>query len=171
MWKRFLPLAVFLAMAVLLFSGIGKDTKLVPSPLIGKPAPAFELTDLNSGQAFGPASLKGQPYILNVFASWCVSCRIEHPVLMAYRAQGKLPVVGLNYKDTTEAAQRWLHQHGNPYNFVPFDETGRVGIDFGVYGSPETFFVDAAGVIRHKHVGPLTPELLDEWTRRLTESS
>lgn len=171
MWKRFLPLVVFLALAALLMSGIGKDTKLVPSPLIGKPAPDFDLLDLNSGERFSPASLKGQPYVLNVFASWCVSCRIEHPVLMAYQQQRRLPVVGLNYKDSTEAALRWLRQHGNPYAFVPFDETGRVGIDFGVYGSPETFFVDAEGVIRHKHIGPLTPQLLDEWTRRLTEAS
>lgn len=172
MWKRIIPLLVFVAIAGLLLSGIGKDTKLVPSPLIGKAAPTFELPDLNTQGQIGSADFAGQAYIVNVFASWCAACRIEHPVFVAYqKAGGGLPIVGLNYKDAESDARRWLTRFGNPYDAVAFDLEGRVGIDFGVYGAPETFFIDAGGVIRHKIIGPVSAAQLREWTATLRGGS
>ena len=160
----FLPLLAFAALGLLLATGLraGRDPRLVPSPLIDKPAPAFSLPDLVEGRPRVTAdALRGKPYLLNVWASWCVACRDDHPVLMRYsRKPGALPIVGLNWKDDAGDAQRWLRQFGDPYAQIAYDFEGRTAIDFGVYGAPETFLVDAEGVIRFKHVGPLTDAII-----------
>lgn len=161
---RFLiPLAVFLIMLVFLGIGLSLDPREIPSPLIGKPAPAFDLPTLQPGQHLDSSTLKGKPYLLNVWASWCEACRQEHPVLLNLVQTENLVLLGLNYKDTPEKALNWLQAHGgNPYQSVAVDGDGRVGINWGVYGVPETFVVDAGGVIRYKHTGPLTPQSLNE---------
>ncbi len=155
---RFLiPLALFLVVVGLLAVGLTMDPEKVPSPLIGKPVPGFELPRVeDSGQTLGPESLKGRVYLLNVWASWCRSCRQEHPVLMEAARGGDLTIVGLDYKDTRSDARRWLQRHGDPYLASAFDAKGKVGIDLGVYGVPETYVIDADGIIRHKHIGPIT---------------
>jgi cytochrome c biogenesis protein CcmG/thiol:disulfide interchange protein DsbE len=163
--KRFLPLAGF-ALLVLLFAfGIWWNTShvsnYVPSPLIGKPAPAFDLPRLDQpAQKISKARMLGKPYLINVFASWCFACGEEHPVLMADAQQIGVPLVGYDYKDDPANAQAWLHEHGDPYSLVIADESGATAMDFGIYGAPESFLVDAAGVIRYKHIGPLTPEII-----------
>ena len=157
-----LPLLLFVALAALLFSGLGKDPKLIPSPLIGKPAPAFSVEALHQpDRQVSAEGLKGEPYLLNVFASWCAACRIEHPVLAEYARRGQIKLVGLNYKDQRADAIAWLSRFGDPYADVAWDIDGRVGLDYGVYGAPETFVVDAGGVIRYKYVGPITPEIME----------
>jgi cytochrome c biogenesis protein CcmG/thiol:disulfide interchange protein DsbE len=160
---RFLiPLAVFVVMVVFLAIGLTLDPREVPSPFIGKPAPAFALPQVaDAGKTLSPADLKGQVYLLNVWASWCVSCRQEHPVLLELAKKNVVPIYGLNYKDEREEALGWLNQFGNPYTASAFDADGRVGIDWGVYGVPETFVIDKAGIIRHKQTGPITPEILE----------
>ena len=161
---RFLiPLAVFAVMVIFLAIGLTLDPREVPSPLIGKPAPAFHLPQVaDEAQTLSPADFKGQVVLVNVWASWCVSCRQEHPVLLQLARQNLVPIYGLNYKDERAAAQGWLQQHGNPYAASAFDADGRTGIDWGVYGVPETFVIDKAGLIRHKHTGPVTPESLEQ---------
>lgn len=161
---RFLiPLGVFAVMVLFLGIGLTLNPREVPSPLIGKPAPAFQLSRVaDAGQTLSPEDFKGQVALVNVWASWCVSCRQEHPVLLQLARQNVVPIYGLNYKDQREAAQGWLNQHGNPYVASAFDADGRVGINWGVYGVPETFVIDKAGLIRHKHTGPVTPESLDQ---------
>lgn len=159
----FAPLLLFAALGVLLYSGIGKDPTIVPSPLIDKPAPAFALPDLKQPEAsVSTASLEGEAYLLNVWASWCFACRIEHPVVTDLATNGPVPVYGLNWKDERSDALRWLAQFGDPYVASAHDLSGRVGIDFGVYGAPETFLVDAEGRIRLKHIGPLTPDVVEQ---------
>jgi len=163
--KRWLPLAVFLALAGLLLAGVlmnsGKDTTAIASPLIGKPVPAFSLPVLGvAGKQMGNADLLGKPYLLNVWGSWCVNCREEHPLLSELARSGRIRLIGYNYKDAPEEAQRWLQAFGNPYESILADEEGRVALDFGIYGAPETYLVDAQGMIRWKHVGPITPEIL-----------
>lgn len=162
--KRFIiPLAVFLVLAVFLWVGLKRDPRLVPSPLIDKPAPAFALPSLQDpARVMSNAHMQGQVWVLNVWASWCRACREEHPVLMDFARQKVVPVYGLNYKDQRTDAQAWLDQHGNPYADSLVDEAGRVGMDFGVYGVPETFVIDQAGRVRMKHVGPVTPQVLQE---------
>jgi cytochrome c biogenesis protein CcmG, thiol:disulfide interchange protein DsbE len=159
---RFLiPLAIFLTLAGFLLVGLNRDPREVPSPLIGKPAPEFALTRLdNEAQTIQRADLLGQVWMLNVWASWCVACREEHPLLVQYSKQKRLPIYGLNYKDQRADGQQWLSQFGNPYTASLWDNAGRVGLDFGVYGVPETFIIDREGVIRLKHIGPLTPEVI-----------
>jgi cytochrome c biogenesis protein CcmG/thiol:disulfide interchange protein DsbE len=170
MWRYFLPLALLLALGTLLYAGIGRDPSKLPSPLIGKPAPAFELPVLgDDGRRVSSDTLAGRAYLLNVFASWCATCQAEHPVLKAFAEEGLVPVVGLNWKDRPEDALRWLGRHGNPYEVVLADPSGAIGIDFGVYGTPETFLVDASGTIRFKHVGNLTPEVIDQDIRPLLQ--
>jgi cytochrome c biogenesis protein CcmG/thiol:disulfide interchange protein DsbE len=161
---RFLiPLAVFAVMVIFLAIGLTLDPREVPSPLIGKPAPAFSLPVVaDAEQSLRPADFLGQVVLVNVWASWCVSCRQEHPVLLNLAQQNVVPVYGLNYKDQRDAAQGWLRQYGNPYIASAFDADGRVGIDWGVYGVPETFVIDKQGLIRHKHTGPVTPEALEK---------
>lgn len=161
---RFLiPLAVFVIMVIFLAIGLTLDPREVPSPLIGKPAPAFSLSSLSDpGRVITPSSLKGQVLLVNVWASWCVSCRQEHPVLMDLAKQNLVPIYGLNYKDQREDASGWLNKYGNPYTDNAYDADGRTGIDWGVYGVPETFVIDKAGLIRLKHTGPVTPEALEQ---------
>jgi len=161
--RRFLfPLAVFIVLAGFLAAGLRLNPREVPSPLIGKPVPAFRLTQLQAGdKSIGPEELRGKVWLLNVWASWCVSCRQEHPVLVELDQQKKIIIVGLNYKDERAAAISWLNQHGgDPYLVSAVDADGRVGIDFGVYGVPETFLIDKNGMIRYKHIGPVTAEAL-----------
>ncbi len=157
---RFLiPLLLFVVMVAFLAVGLKLDPREVPSPLIGKPAPTFNLPQLGDpNQSFGDSNLRGQVSLLNVWASWCVSCRQEHPLLLKLAKQNILPIYGLNYKDEREAALDWLKRLGNPYTVSAFDAEGKVGIEWGVYGVPETFVIDKKGVIRHKHTGPITEE-------------
>jgi cytochrome c biogenesis protein CcmG/thiol:disulfide interchange protein DsbE len=160
--KFLIPLAVFALMVVFLAIGLKLDPREVPSPLIGKPAPAFTLPKVeDANNMLSPADFKGQVALVNVWASWCVSCRQEHPVLLDLAKQNIVPIYGLNYKDQREAALGWLQQFGNPYAASAQDADGRVGINWGVYGVPETFVIDKAGLIRHKHTGPVTPEALE----------
>jgi len=162
--RRFLlPLGVFIALLLFLGVGLRLNPREIPSPFIGKPAPAFRLAQLGDpAKTISPQDLVGQVWLLNVWASWCVSCRQEHPVLMDFARQQVLPIIGLNYKDGREAGQGWLRQFGNPYTVSGFDADGRVGIDYGVYGVPETFVIDKKGVIRYKFTGPVTPEAITE---------
>ena len=158
-----IPLAVFVVILAFLFVGLGLNPREVPSPLIGKPAPAFELAQLHTpDRAFTQKDMQGQVWLLNVWASWCVSCRDEHPLLVQLSRTKTVPLVGLNYKDKPDDAKAWLKQFGDPYQLSISDLQGRVGIDYGVYGVPETFVIDKAGVIRYKHIGPITPDALEE---------
>jgi cytochrome c biogenesis protein CcmG/thiol:disulfide interchange protein DsbE len=155
-----IPLAVFIVLVGFLFVGLRLNPREVPSPLVDKPAPAFQLAQLHAPErSFGVADMKGKVWLLNVWASWCVSCREEHPFLMELAKQGSVPIVGLNYKDKPQDAMQWLTRFGNPYQLSVVDAEGRTGIDFGVYGVPETFLIDRDGVIRHKQIGPLTREV------------
>lgn len=160
--KRFvLPLAGFAVLVVFLAIGLTRDPRDLPSPLKDKPAPAFVLPQLAAAnKTFSPAEMKGKVWLLNVWASWCVSCRQEHPLLVAFAKEGQVPVVGLNYKDQPADAKNWLARFGDPYVLSAVDADGRVGIDYGVYGVPETYVIDKAGTIRLKHTGPVTPESL-----------
>jgi cytochrome c biogenesis protein CcmG/thiol:disulfide interchange protein DsbE len=158
-----LPLAVFLLLIAFLYIGLYRDPREVPSPLVNKPAPAFSLAQLDDpAKKLGPADMKGQVWLLNVWASWCVSCREEHPLLVQLAQANIVPVIGLNYKDTTALGKKWLADNGNPYKLSVVDADGRVGIDLGVYGVPETFVVDKGGVIRYKQIGPITAEALQQ---------
>ena len=157
MMRFILPLVVFLALAWFLLKGLDLHPHDVPSPLIDKPAPAFSLPQLaEPAKQFAPADMKGKVWLFNVWASWCESCKDEHPVLLALAQQNVVPIYGLDYKDKREDAQAWLREAGNPYTLVASDADGRVGIDYGVYGVPETYVIDKQGVIRHKQIGPVT---------------
>ncbi len=156
-----LPLAVFMTLAAFLFVGLSLNPREVPSPLVGKPAPHFELPQLHRIDAkFSQADMRGKVWLLNVWASWCTSCRDEHPVLVQLAKSGVAPIVGLNYKDKREDGIAWLARFGDPYLVSAFDEQGRVGIDYGVYGVPETYVIDKRGVIRYKRIGIVTPEIV-----------
>jgi cytochrome c biogenesis protein CcmG/thiol:disulfide interchange protein DsbE len=158
--KFFLPLGIFLGIVVLLFFGLGQDPRRVPSPLVDKPAPEFRLPQLAApDQTLSSAAFQGQVSLLNVWATWCVSCRAEHQQLMTLAKRDGVTIYGLNYKDTRPEALQWLRFYGDPYVANAFDADGRVGIDWGVYGTPETFVIDRHGIIRHKHIGPITPEV------------
>ena len=155
------PLAAFFALAAVLAVGLKLDPREVPSPLIGKPAPKFALQRLDdAARTIRLDDMRGKVWVLNVWASWCVACREEHPLLVEFAKKRVVPLYGLNYKDKREDANAWLARFGNPYDASLFDDEGRVGIDFGVYGVPETFVIDQNGVIRMKHIGPLTPEVI-----------
>jgi cytochrome c biogenesis protein CcmG/thiol:disulfide interchange protein DsbE len=160
--NRFLlPLGVFLALVVFLAIGLKLDPREVPSPLIDKPAPAFQASVLaRPGATIRREDLLGKVWLLNVWASWCSACREEHPVLVEFSKRSKVPIYGLNYKDKRDDGLGWLQAFGNPYADSLFDPDGRIGLDYGVYGVPETFIVDRQGVIRYKHIGPITPEAL-----------
>ena len=159
--RYLVPLLLFLGLGLLLYSGLGKDTRYVPSPLIGKPAAAYALPELRDPtRTVDATQFAGTPYLLNVWGSWCVACQEEHPVLMAYAKTKKIPLVGLNWKDDSETALRWLAALGDPYDAIAVDGEGDVAIVYGIYGAPETFLIDASGVIRFKQVGPLTPEII-----------
>ena len=156
-----LPLALFVGLVVFLAIGLGRDPHELPSPLIDKPAPAFQLPQLHeSAKTFSAQEMRGRVWLLNVWASWCVSCREEHPLLLDFARSGEVPLYGLNYKDQRKDAIAWLDELGNPYLVSAADLDGRVGIDYGVYGAPETYLIDREGVIRFKHVGPLTPDVI-----------
>lgn len=160
--NRFLlPLGVFVVLVGFFFVGLRLNPRDVPSPLIGKPAPQFSLPRLDAVDSqFGPDSYRGKVWLLNVWASWCVACREEHPLLVDLARQGTINLVGLNYKDKAEDARSWLSQFGNPYQLSVMDADGRVGIEYGVYGVPETFIIDKQGIIAYKVIGPITAELL-----------
>lgn len=164
MIRALLPLLVLLALAALLWVGLGLDPDRVPSPLIGKPAPAFELPDLeHEGEMVTQADISAEGVALfNVWASWCPPCLDEHPLFMELAERDEVPVIGLNYRDQPGAARDWLKRHGNPYRWVAADADGRTGIDWGVYGVPETYVVDGEGVIRYKHVGPIDEAVLED---------
>jgi cytochrome c biogenesis protein CcmG/thiol:disulfide interchange protein DsbE len=165
--KRFLlPLVLFLGLAAFLGVGLNRDPHQLPSPLVGRAAPAFTLPRLPAGGAaepdrFAPADMRGKVWLLNVWASWCVSCRQEHPVLLDISRRAEVPLVGLDYKDAAHEARSWLAEHGDPYLLSAVDADGKVGIDYGVYGVPETYVIDKAGTIRYKQIGPLSREILD----------
>jgi len=187
--KKFLiPLGLFMALVVFLAIGLNRDPREIPSPLIGKPAPEFALPTLESDQPFGPQAMQGKVWLLNVWATWCVACRDEHPVLVAFSQKNQVPIVGLSYKEiqpqdeaskwptpqklqlARERSQVWLKRHGNPYSTSVMDLDGRVGIQYGVYGVPETYVIDKQGIIRFKHVGAVTPALLADKLAPLIET-
>jgi len=178
-----LPLALFIVLVGFLAVGLNLNPHEVPSPLVGKPAPVFKLTQLAAPEkTFSPVDMQGKVWLLNVWSTWCVACRQEHGVLVAYSRKAELPIVGLNYKEVrgdggfdmgkmsadeernlgVQRANMWLAQHGNPYTLTAMDFDGRVGIDYGVYGVPESYLIDKAGTIRYKQIGPVTPEVLEQ---------
>ncbi|CAL1241715.1 DsbE family thiol:disulfide interchange protein [Candidatus Methylocalor cossyra] len=160
--RYLVPLAAFVLLVIFLAVGLTLDPREVPSPFIGKPAPTFTLPQVvDAGKTLSPADFKGQVALVNVWASWCVSCRQEHPVLLDLAERRVVPIYGLNYKDQREDALAWLNRFGDPYTASAFDADGRVGIDWGVYGVPETFVIDRQGIIRYKHTGPITAEILE----------
>ena len=155
------PLVAFLILVGFLYVGLGLNPHEVPSPLIGKPAPAFTLPQLKEpGKQFSADAMKGKVWLLNVWSSWCVSCREEHPLLVELAQQNIVPIYGLDYKDKPEDGLGWLDRGGNPYILSASDREGRVGIDYGVYGVPETYVIDKQGVIRYKEIGPVTQQSL-----------
>jgi cytochrome c biogenesis protein CcmG/thiol:disulfide interchange protein DsbE len=161
--KFLIPLVLFIVLVVFLAVGLSRDPHEVPSPLIGKPAPSFNLPQLADPSInFSPESMKGKVWVLNVWASWCVACREEHPVLVELGKLNVAPIVGLDYKDKRDDALAMLARQGDPYVLSVSDTNGRVGIDYGVYGVPETYVIDKAGIIRFKHIGPITMNLLNQ---------
>ena len=161
--KFIVPLVVFVGLAAFLAVGLTRDPREIPSPFIGKAAPGFKLEQLADEKlAFTPEEMKGRVWLLNVWASWCVACRVEHPLLVEMSKQKVVPIVGLNYKDKRAEGLQWLRRHGDPYSLSAYDVDGKVGIDYGVYGVPETFVIDKQGVIRYKQIGPITPEALEK---------
>jgi cytochrome c biogenesis protein CcmG/thiol:disulfide interchange protein DsbE len=163
MVRYLIPLGIFIILVIFLARGLTLNPHEVPSPLIGKPAPDFLLPHVqDANQQFGRKDLLGKVTLLNVWASWCVACRQEHPLLVQLARSGQVDIYGLNYKDTREDAMRWLNQLGNPYKVSAFDQEGKVGIDYGVYGVPETYVIDKQGIIRYKLIGPVTPENLNK---------
>jgi len=164
---KLLPLAVFVALALFLWKGLSLDPGELPSPLIDRPAPAFSIATLPAAEAasapdFDSEAMAGRVWLLNVWASWCAPCAQEHPQLVALADTRDVPIVGLNYKDDPADARAWLARYGDIFDAVLSDADGTVGLDWGVYGVPETFLIDAAGQVRYKHVGPILPEDLDE---------
>jgi cytochrome c biogenesis protein CcmG, thiol:disulfide interchange protein DsbE len=161
--RLLLPLGIFIALVLLLAVGLTLNPREVPSPLIGKPAPAFSLPQLRAPEkSFSPAEMAGKVWVLNVWASWCAPCLEEHPQITALAAMKIAPVVGLNYKDEPPDALAWLKRNGDPYLLSTSDIAGQIGIDYGVYGVPETYVIDQRGVIRYKKIGPVRPETLQK---------
>ena len=168
--RYFIPLAIFIALAVFLALGLKLDPRHVPSPLVGKRVPEFSLPRLlDPDKTFTPTNLAGKVWVLNVWASWCVACREEHDVLKELVDQNPIILVGLNYKDTIPQAMQWLEQLGNPYELSVVDADGQIGIDWGVYGVPETFVIDNEGIIRYKHIGPITSDKVQQTILPLIE--
>jgi cytochrome c biogenesis protein CcmG/thiol:disulfide interchange protein DsbE len=165
MKKYIVPLIIFVSLGLLLAYGLKLDPRRIPSPLIGKPLPAFSLTTVaDPARKVSRDDLRGRVYLLSVWASWCVACREEHPLLNELTSRKAVTIIGLNYKDQREDALRWLGALGNPYEVSLSDQDGRLGIDLGVYGVPETFLIDKQGIIRYKQIGPMTPEV---WEQKL----
>jgi len=157
------PFVIFVTLAGFLFVGLGLNPREVPSPLVDKPAPVFNTAQLHEPSLrFSPQDMKGKVWLFNVWASWCVSCRVEHPVLLALSHKNIVPIYGLNYKDKPGDGMAWLQEFGNPYVLSATDREGRIGIDYGVYGVPETYVIDKQGVIRYKQIGPVTQQSLRE---------
>jgi cytochrome c biogenesis protein CcmG/thiol:disulfide interchange protein DsbE len=160
--RIWLPLLMFIVLVAFLAIGLGRDPHTVPSPLINKPAPDFRLAQLHDPtKTFTAEEMRGKVWLLNVWASWCVSCRDEHPLLVELAESKAVPIYGMNYKDRREDALAWLNDFGDPYLLSASDTDGRIGINYGVYGVPETYLIDREGVIRYKQIGPLTPEILE----------
>ena len=165
MAKYLIPLGLFLVLVVFLAIGLSRDPHEIPSALVNKPAPTFRLPQLKEPtKTFSAEDMKGKVWLLNVWASWCIACREEHEYLGGYAKSGVAPIIGLNYKDRPEDALAWLGELGDPYQLSAVDLDGRVGIDYGVYGAPETYVIDKSGTIRHKHVGPVMP---DVWSQEI----
>jgi cytochrome c biogenesis protein CcmG/thiol:disulfide interchange protein DsbE len=163
MMRFILPFVVFMIMAAFMYVGLGLNPREVPSPLVGKAAPSFTLPQLHEpSKQFSPQDMKGKVWLFNVWASWCTACEGEHPIFMQLARQNIVPIYGMDYKDKREDGEAWLRKHGNPYALVVSDMEGRVGIDYGVYGVPETYLIDKQGVIQYKQIGAVTPEILDE---------
>jgi len=163
--RYLIPLILFGVLVAFLAIGLGRDPHEVPSPLINKAAPSFKLAQLKDPtKSFTAEEMRGRVWLLNVWASWCISCRDEHPLLIEYARTGAVPIYGLNYKDRPEDALGWLQELGDPYVLSVSDLDGRVGIDYGVYGAPETYLIDQRGVIRFKQIGAVTP---DVWTKNI----
>lgn len=161
MKKTLIPLVFFIILVIFLAIGLTRDPHEIPSPLIGKPAPLFSAPVLQTPEKqLSSKDMLGQVWLLNTWASWCVACRQEHPILMEFAKTKTLPIVGLDYKDKGADGLKWLARFGNPYDIAITDQDGRIGIDFGVYGVPESFLIDKAGVIRYKQIGPVTEEAL-----------
>lgn len=168
---RFLiPLLSLVALAALLGVGLTGNPREVPSPLIGEPAPTFKLPLVRTAaESFAATGMRGRVWLLNVWASWCVACRAEHDVLLALEASGRVPIVGLDYKDSRVSALQYLGRHGDPYKLSAYDPEGHVAMNFGVYGVPETYVIGPQGVIRYKQIGPLTAEVLEQEILPLVE--
>jgi len=165
MLRFLIPLGLFMVLIVFLAIGLTRDPHEVPSPLINKPAPTFRLPQLKDpSKTFSAEDMRGKVWILNVWASWCVSCRDEHPLLIEYAKSGAVPIYGLNYKDQRDNALGWLSELGDPYVLSASDEDGRVAIDYGVYGAPETYLIDQTGTIRFKQIGAVTPNV---WANKI----
>jgi len=161
MKRALLPLGIFALLVVLLGVGLTRDPRNVPSAMVGQGVPAMQVSALNEpGVPLDDAALAGQVWVLNVWASWCAGCRIEHPLVAELAQRSQVPVVGLNYKDERQAAQGWLKRWGDPYHSVAFDPQGQAGIDWGVHATPTTYVIDRQGIIRHRHVGPISAEVL-----------
>lgn len=161
--KSLIPLGIFIVLLIFLGVGLTRDPSVIPSPLIGKPAPLFNAPHLQSAdQKFSPKDMLGKVWLLNTWASWCVACRQEHPILVEFAKTKTIPVVGLNYKDKEADGLKWLARYGDPYDLTVTDKDGRIGIDFGVYGVPESFLIDKNGIIRYKQIGPITNEALSD---------
>lgn len=161
MKKALIPLVIFIVLVVFLAIGLTRDPREIPSPLINKQAPSFTAPLLHTPEKiFSDKDMLGQVWLLNTWASWCVACRQEHPILVEFAKTKTLPVIGLDYKDKNADGLKWLARYGNPYDLSISDLDGRIGIDFGVYGVPESFLIDKAGVIRYKQIGPITEEAL-----------
>lgn len=157
MWRYLVPIGLFAALIAFFFAGLGRDKETLPSPLIGKPAPQFSLPSVeDSSRIVSSADFVGRPYVINIWGTWCPGCRQEHEVLLEIARRNIVPIVGIDWKDDAQAAQQWLRELGNPYVATAFDGDGRVGIDWGAYGAPETFLIDAKGIVVHKHTGPLS---------------
>jgi len=158
-----IPAAIFAVLVVFFWIGLSKDPSEVPSPFIGKPAPTFRLPELRNPEAtVSNADLQGQPTVLNVWATWCVGCRQEHETLIQLASTNVVPIYGLNYRDNREEALRWLERLGDPYAAIGYDPEGAAGLDWGVYGAPETFLIDPSGIVVYKHLGPMTPRVWQE---------
>lgn len=170
MMRFILPLVIFLVLSGFLYVGLNLDPREVPSPLIGRTAPAFSLPLLqDEKKEFSAQDMKGQVWLMNVWASWCSACKDEHPVLMGLASQGIVPILGLNYKDTREAGLAVLQKTGNPYHLTVYDADGKIGFDYGVYGVPETYVIDKQGIIRDKIIGAVNPKNLRERILPLVE--
>ncbi len=160
MWKFIVPFGLFAVLGAFLFVGLQRDPSYVPSPLIGKPAPQFSLPSLyDPSYPVSSAELQGRPWVLNVWGTWCGGCRQEHPVLMEIARRGEIPLIGLDWKDDSAAALKWLSDLGDPYAAVAADTVGRTAIDWGVYGAPETFLISADGIVLYKHIAPMTMQV------------